>query len=220
MTFTGSEGTDLSGSNGAGNDQAGIRADLKALFNLLSTIAKAGKIPVYDDDGNLPVASGIGIGEIAFFPSSTAPTNYLKANGALLSRTQYASLWSFAQNSGNVVADSDWSSVSMYGSFSYGDGSTTFRIPKLNGYFVRSWDDSAGVDSSRVLGKYQADEIKSHTHQIRGSGGGEWTDNYTPSNGAASADYTLGWFDGGINNTGDTETRPKNIALLACIRYE
>lgn len=136
------------------------------------------------------------VGEIAFFAMSTAPTGWLKANGAAVSRTTYADLYS-----------------AIGTTFGAGDGSTTFNLPDLRGEFLRGWDDSRGVDSGRVFGSSQADEFKAHTHDVKydpmrlnGGGGGPAVD------WGSSLSTTT--------STGGTETRPRNIALLACIRYK
>jgi len=136
-------------------------------------------------------------GEIAFFAKNTAPTGWLKANGAAVSRTTYADLY-----------------TAIGTTFGVGDGSTTFNLPDLRGEFIRGWDDSRGVDSGRVFGSTQADEFKSHTHDIT------TYDQETGSN-----NYVVGKASGTLNTmvtlaTGGTETRPRNIALLACIRYK
>ncbi|HEY6032061.1 MAG TPA: hypothetical protein VIU44_15930, partial [Gaiellaceae bacterium] len=98
------------------------------------------------------------------------------------------------------------------GQFGPGDGSTTFSIPDMRGYFARSWDDGAGVDSGRAIGTSQTDDLKSHTHTI--------PTGTTPDTGGTA---TTGKYDVAFNlttgATGGTETRPKNVALLACIKY-
>lgn len=101
------------------------------------------------------------VGAIVYFPAVNAPAGFIKANGALLSRTTYADLWAFAQASGNLAAsDGVWE----VGQFSPGDGSTTFRIPDLRGEHVRGWDDGRGVDSGRSIGTAQGDQNKAHNH--------------------------------------------------------
>lgn len=101
------------------------------------------------------------VGAIVYFPATTAPAGFIKANGALLSRTTYADLWAFAQASGNLAAsDGVWQA----GQFSPGDGSTTFRIPDGRGEHVRGWDDGRGVDSGRTIGTAQGDQNKAHNH--------------------------------------------------------
>lgn len=110
------------------------------------------------------------VGEIMFFPATTAPAGTMKANGVLLSRTTYAALWAYAQASGNIVSDALWTSDKMYGSFSTGDGSTTFRIPDVRGEFIRAWDDGRGIDTGRVLGKHQDSQNLAHTHTVTDPG--------------------------------------------------
>jgi microcystin-dependent protein len=89
------------------------------------------------------------IGSIHWMAGSTVPSGYLKANGANVSRTTYARLFS-------VIG-------TTYG---IGDGSTTFALPDLRGEFVRSWDDGRGVDSGRAIGTAQAGSIEGHDHPL------------------------------------------------------
>ena len=152
-------------------------------------------------------AVGLPTGALMYFPATTPPSGWLKRNGALLSRTTYAALWAYAQGSGNLAAnDGAW----QVGQFSPGDGSTTFRIPDGRGEFERGWDDGRGVDAGRVLGSAQADDFKSHSHSSvsasglgQGAGGGV---QYVVQGGTTGA-------------AGGVETRPRNIALLACIKF-
>lgn len=132
-------------------------------------------------------------GMIQAFAGSSAPTGWLKCNGAAVSRTTYSAL--FAQIS------------TTYGS---GDGSTTFNVPDLRGEFVRGWDDGRGVDSGRSLGSYQADEFKSHTHTFAGS---------VASGGSGSSNRDGSRATKTTNPTGGSETRPRNLAFLYCIKY-
>lgn len=140
-------------------------------------------------------------GTVAMFAASSAPTGWLKANGAAISRTSYAALFSAIGTT--------------YGA---GDGVSTFNVPDLRGEFVRSLDDGRGVDSGRGIGTAQADDFKSHYHTLdnnangQSAAGGQYTvstgDNYW-----YRTDWTL------TKSTGGTETRPRNKALLACIKY-
>jgi len=99
-------------------------------------------------------------GAIVQFPATTAPSGYLVAAGQLVSRTTYASLWTFAQASGNVVADGAWQA----GNFSSGNGSTNFRLPQYGGYFLRGLDNGNGIDPGRAIGTVQANQNQSHAH--------------------------------------------------------
>ena len=137
-------------------------------------------------------------GAVMHFAMNSVPTGWLRANGAAVSRTTFAALF-------NAIG-------TTYGA---GDGSTTFRLPDLRGEFLRGWDDGRGVDSGRVFGSAQAGEIQSHTHDIGTridflSGGGS---------GVLSSFSPTGTAAGAAQARGGTETRPRNIALLACIKF-
>lgn len=138
---------------------------------------------------------GVPAGTMTYFAMDTAPTGWLKANGAAVSRTTYAALFS-----------------AIGTTFGVGDGSTTFNLPDLRGEFIRGWDDGRGVDSGRVFGSAQAHAYQSHTHIIpRGSSGVAGDD-------VATGTGTYGSFNTGASGS-SSETRPRNIALLACIKY-
>jgi len=143
--------------------------------------------------------SGIPTGQVIYVAFSSAPTGYLKANGAAVSRSAYAALF-----------------AAIGTTFGVGDGSTTFNVPDLRGEFMRGWDDSRGVDSGRALGSTQTDLFKNHTHTFTNYNNTE----KTGSGGSlAVAYYSGGTFTTGTSSTGGTETRPRNIALLACIKF-
>ncbi len=140
------------------------------------------------------------IGKIEYVPYSTVPIGYLKANGVAVSRTTYARLF-------NKIG-------TLYG---IGDGSTTFNLPDLRSEFIRGWDDGRGIDRGRILGSYQGDELKNHSHTIKTTiltvtPGINNQPTYPKETGANDT-------SGMINSTGGTETRPKNIALMAIIKY-
>ena len=139
------------------------------------------------------------VGMVAYFATPTAPTGFLKCNGAAVSRATYAAL--FAR---------------IGTTFGAGDGRTTFNLPDLRGEFLRCLDDGRNIDGGRRLGTAQSDAIKTHTINVPDSG---------------SAGNNMGmWFygerggpnDNGHNTityNGESETRPRNVALLACIKY-
>jgi len=132
------------------------------------------------------------VGTIIAWLVPTLPAGYLKANGATVSRITYADLF--------VVFGV------TYGS---GDGSTTFGLPDTRGEFLRGWDDARGVDVGRILGTWQADELKSHTHSAAAQAGAQY--------GQPSGQVHSG--SGNIGSTGGVETRPRNIAVQFIIKY-
>jgi len=140
-------------------------------------------------------------GMIAYFAQATPPSGWLKANGAELSRTNYAALFA-------VIG-------TTYGA---GDGSTTFRLPDLRGEFVRTWDDGRGIDPGRTLGSAQMDAFEDHSHST--------TEAFLTNSGTAGTPGSVGRLGLLINavtgaNSGRTaaETRPRNVSLLGCIKY-
>lgn len=152
-------------------------------------------------DGLLAILTGGGggsTGQVAMFAMSTAPTGWLKANGALVSRTTYAALFAAIGTTHGI-----------------GDGSTTFALPDARGEFLRGWDDSRGVDAGRVFGSAQAGQMPSHTHSVGdGIGSGSPTSGLNYGNGATIGNTGA---TGGTSN--GSENRPRNVALLACIKY-
>ncbi|MDP4146525.1 MAG: tail fiber protein [Bacillota bacterium] len=151
-------------------------------------------------------------GQVAYFARNTAPSGWLKANGAAVSRSTYAALFS-----------------AIGTTFGAGDGSTTFNLPDLRGQFIRSWDDGVGVDASRVFASSQSDGIGYHKHGFRVVQSG-WTPNNSgtlTAIGGGDSTYGSGgylYFPSSTNQydaytPSANETRPKNIALLACIKY-
>lgn len=147
--------------------------------------------------------SAIPSGAVMPFAMSTAPSGWLKCNGAEVSRTTYAALF-----------------AAIGTTFGAGDGSTTFALPDMRGEFARGWDDGRGVDSGRAFGSSQADELKAHRHSYNTNGGtaGGGGDNGLARVGGSAGSATFGYPPGAINQTGGAETRPRNVALLYCIK--
>jgi len=175
---------------------------------------------VDDQIAAIPAATDLTpAGTVIYTARSSAPPGYLKANGAAVSRTTYATLFAAIGT--------------IYGA---GNGSTTFNLPDLRGEFMRGWDDGRGLDSGRPFASVQGQSYQSHSHGMDAAGnhnhsvnasyygdGGAGTAYFIDPNGGFNAN--IGWGTGtagshihGIQASGDTETRPRNIALLACIK--
>lgn len=151
---------------------------------------------------------------IMAFYRTTAPAGWLECNGAAVSRTTYADLWNAMGNPNT------------------GNGTTTFNLPDLRGEFVRGWDHSRGVDAGRALGSTQVDRFKDHRHDLKGDKGTQYyvinDANVTPPDTGATLNQGpdarndgqwykwTGYVDG--SDKGGTETRPRNIALMYCIK--
>jgi len=161
-------------------------------------------------------------GTVIYTARSTAPTGYIKANGAAISRTTFATLF-----------------AAIGTTYGAGDGATTFNVPDLRGEFLRSLDDGRGIDSGRGLGTAQGSANLAHQHTGTTSNPGNHshqlgrfsgnnsvntqsdryalatTNNIGPDStqGAGAHDHTFT-----TDSSGGTESRPRNIALLACIK--
>lgn len=84
-------------------------------------------------------------------------------------------------------------------------------LPDLRGEFVRGWDHGKGTDSGRTLGSFQADNLKSHAHSYNGL-----TANAIPAATGTETYFATGSLTTGT--TGGTETRPRNVAFMYCIK--
>ena len=165
------------------------------------------------------IANGVPAGSVFSYASTTPPTGYLECNGAAVSRSTYASLFSAISTTWGV-----------------GDGSSTFNLPDLRGQFVRGWDNSAGVDSGRSFASSQTDQNKQHTHSVTDPGHqhntsvtnsdlfpatGQKTISFGGAGGYPATTFTMSDATTGISlvNQGGTEVRVKNYALMYVIKF-
>ena len=162
-------------------------------------------------------------GAVMPFAMNSAPSGWLAANGAAVSRTTYAGLFTAIGTT--------------YGSE---DDSSTFNLRDLRGYFVRGAGTNSDGTASATLGAKQAGAVGPHIHS--GTTGDDSPD-HVHTHGAASGGSAyymygggyLGSWGGSTNGAstrhqhpfttssqspdGTTETRPAKIALLYCIKF-
>ena len=146
-------------------------------------------------------------GAVMPFAMNAAPSGWLAANGTAVSRTTYAALF-----------------AAIGTTYGAGTGGTTFNLPDLRGYFVRGSGTNADGTASGTFGAKQADDFEKHAHSYTITSGSGDT-----GNGLASGSGTYSNAESGVSQTtsttgstpatGGTETRPKNIALLYCIKF-
>lgn len=140
-------------------------------------------------------------GLVAWFGRNTAPTGWLKANGAVVPQASYAALFAAIGttfNTGGEVAGS-------------------FRLPDLRGEFLRGWDDGRNADPGRIFGSAQAQAIQAHAHGL--NDGNSVIGGPAALSGSLGGGSVLGVSVTTIAPTGGPETRPRNVALLACIKF-
>ena len=159
------------------------------------------------------------VGEVCFFGMTTAPAGFLKANGAAVSRTTYAALF-----------------TAIGTTYGVGDGSTTFNLPDLRGEFMRGWDDGRGVDSGRAIGSAQGHGIPRMRGGVADSHGnaamyaydvsgftnpfvGVGTSSYRSDLNVVSTNHLYVEFDSARIITASPDVRPRSVALLACIKF-
>ena len=211
-----------------------IRAPSNAASDITLTLpnsdGNANDVLQSDGSGNLSFTAlpqAVPTGSVHLMASTTAPSGYLKCNGAAVSRTTYADL--FAE---------------IGTAFGAGDGSSTFNVPDLRGEFVRGWDDSRGVDSGRNFATAQSSQNKQHNHSASATssvsdpghvhnyvdqvndpnGGYRWWKG--GDNDCRAADKDTGSAFTGISvstsvsvaNDGGNEARPRNIAMMYVIK--
>jgi microcystin-dependent protein len=148
-------------------------------------------------------------GAVMLYSGATPPTGWIRANGAQISRTTYSALF------GAIGT--------LYGA---GDGSSTFTLPDFRGEFLRCGDDGRGVDSGRTFGSAQGQDWKSFTMTNTGQNTGAYSHNDVYMGKSTSA-YVGNLFTGywsapaaACGSRWDTsEIRPRNVALLACIKF-
>lgn len=138
-------------------------------------------------------------GAVMMFCSVAIPNGWKECNGSSLDKTQPENLDLF-----NLLQ------------YTFGGSGNNFSLPDLRGLFVRGWDNERGFDPNRTLGSFQDEAFKSHTHTFM------WGQN---SAGALIAGNSVQTYSSKVDiagdhieSTGGTETRPKNMALIYCIK--
>ena len=168
------------------------------------------------------IADGLPIGTVIPFYGSTPPAHTLACNGAAISRTAYAELFTVIGTTAGA-----------------GDGSTTFNVPDLRGMFIRGTGGNAaalGVEQGDAIRRLQGEAILRtfigndgsigafflNTTGIWAASAGEESDSVygLQQNNMVQAIQKL-TFDtnfGGYPNA--NENRPVNVAMTYCIVYE
>lgn len=104
----------------------------------------------------------IPVGTILRTLSTNVPNGYLKANGQIVSRNGYRGLWEFAKTKSFLVTDEEWKnayvdSTTTVQKYSYGNGSTNFRLPNLptdddTVYMIKAYDELTTASQASISG--------------------------------------------------------------------
>lgn len=148
------------------------------------------------DITDLAVTQLVPPGIVGHFAMDAPPEGWLRCNGADVSRTTYAALF-----------------AAIGTRFGSANGST-YRLPDLRGEFIRGWDNGRGLDPGRSFGSVQDDAIRAPfnigriiSSQFAWAGGTLHGEGYMKAS------------EGGAGLSSGPETRPHNLALLACIKF-
>lgn len=162
-------------------------------------------------------------GALMDFAMSAPPSGWLECDGREVDRTTYAKLF-------NAIG-TEWGA---------GNGVDTFNLPDFRGEFRRGWDHGRGIDAGRGFATHQGDRMQAHYHGtgvFRASSNDDWYAILRKWAGTFAARWVTG--DSGRNETltktvtsdddkatgttdqvgvAGTETRPRNFAVLTCIK--
>lgn len=196
---------------------------IKIQDNSIST-AKIQNGAITRDKLSNPATSGFGfvpIGAVFWFGGNSAPSGYIKCNG-------------------DSIPNGIGTTQGVTTDFSALYAIVGANVPDLRGEFVRGWDDGKGTDSGRAIRSTQSDQNKQHGHSVSASitdpghahtvaaareigqhaDAGPETEAFANDSTMATNSATTGISIGITqSNDGGNESRPRNVALLACIKY-
>lgn len=184
-----------------GQNPADAANGLRKSQNLLDVPDKAAARNNLDVPSKSEVAyAGVPIGTIIAYYGSIAPSGYLPCSGQTVTSGAFPALVTFL------------------------GGTTSATLPDLRGEFLRGWDNGRGVDAARANLSTQGHLANTFGRVRMGSGytAGINTDVTIPTDGSYSIPLAYDWVSHGIQFalTG-TETRPRNVSVLYCIKaYE
>ncbi|MGE7992137.1 phage tail protein [Pseudomonas sp. NPDC089554] len=175
-----------------------------------------------ETDALLKTASALPVGTMLPFPKGTVPAGFLEVDGSAQSAAVYPDLAAY-----------------LGSTFNKGDEpSGFFRLPDTRGEFLRGWDHGRGIDVGRAAGSGQLDALQNFTGIIGlrggssaalgvlGGGAGVFTAEFGTSTGGntitrdsnASAPSDVVRLDVSKGARTAAETRPRNIAVMWCIK--
>jgi hypothetical protein len=171
------------------------------------------------------IGGGTPLYTVLWWPNrASIPAGYIPADGQLLTRTSYQAAFA-GVDSGilPVVSDATWLATSTSrGCYTTGNGTTTFRIPDLNGKtagttaapFLRG----DGTNSTGVAGNFQASANLSHTHTFQSNAGAIKNTYPTVSLGFTGTGYADAGSPAVLLASGDVESRPVNVTGVFVIK--
>lgn len=212
--------------SGSGSDKVmdppGYAATLDLDSNLFSKIR--GQVErLVEEKAAIPM-----VGKFSWELATSLDSRSLEARGQIVSRNNYRLAWDYIRKHGRVVSDSSWSN--NRGCFSSGNGSTTFRMPDLRGYYPRAYDSRKSETVGNLLDQAvlrhghtgRADSAGAHTHgwdrppTVAYGNGNSTNRKGLESDGAAVKLSSAGAHTHNVTiyDTGDDENRPYTTVLV------
>jgi microcystin-dependent protein len=157
---------------------------------------------------------GVPIGAVFHLATSTVPTGYLKCNGDTV------------PNGTGTVQGVTANFSALYATLGSTYGAAG-ALPDLRGEFIRGFDNGRGIDTGRVMGSSQLDQLQGHWHSTdSGHTGSTGAPYNVPLAGTGGVATNATWYartvvtdsTNGAPRTG-SETRPRNVALMPVIKY-
>lgn len=164
-------------------------------------------------------------GAVVDFAMPFAPQGWLVCDGSTIPRSAYPDLFAAIGTTYNQLSDTDI---------------LLFRLPDYRGEFRRGWDAGRGADTGRAFGSWQDMGVQYHKHEtpiptysgpseLWGAdvGDGPWGKGgtFVPYWAYTTGDVTHGNTTSGGKytnpqpvSTGQGDTRPRNVAVLTCIK--
>ncbi|VVM60155.1 phage tail-collar fiber domain-containing protein [Pseudomonas fluorescens] len=190
-----------------GRATAGANPETLAGFGIKDTYTKP------EIEALIAQASALPIGAVVAFPKSAVPPGFLEVNGSVQSIATYPDLFAYLGTAFNTG----------------GEGAGNFRLPESRGEFLRGWDHGRGIDAGRALGSYQTDTLQNITGAISAGNNTQLGSSVSGAyigvggavnqpTGATVGGITSYTFDASRVARTSTETRPRNLAVMWCIK--
>ncbi|WP_260411556.1 tail fiber protein [Pseudomonas glycinae] len=187
-----------------GRATAGSNPDTLSGFGIKDSYTKA------EVEALIAKASALPVGSIVAFPVDSPPPGFLELDNSVRSSATYPDL-----------------SAYLGGKFNKGDeGVGNFRLPEARGEFLRGWDHGRGIDGGRAIGSSQTDTLQNIYGTFDGyldittvSGAftmGNMSRSPSPLNQKDAYHSVI--LDASKVARTSTETRPRNIAVMWCIK--
>jgi microcystin-dependent protein len=219
------------GDEPAENDNDQLLAAIKAIVRdsippekIRTTLAEYGITDAYtksvtytkaEIEALLKNMSALPVGAMVPFPKGTVPPGFLEVDGSVQSTATYPDLAAYLGTTFNTG----------------GEGAGNFRLPDSRGEFFRGWDHGRGTDAGRAVGSNQLDALQNIQatwgDMPRGVGGTSVNatgavvgTTISSNNGADGGNLPYGVFSFDASRVARTatETRPRNLAVMWCIK--